>query len=302
MNFSPNRIAAKWSSGKESKMYQYAVTDTIPTEEFKNQLVHEIESTMAGVDEHGRDELELLLMHTEEQHPDQYPGSEIHETDEYLHDPSDWRAQANASLAKQGLRLASISKGESGWYVSVMIDGEPCKVWATDEPENDLDEGVGLCSECGGMKSEGTCECTMFESEELDEIELGWLRAAADKMKDVALTDIGGPEGFLSPTNKATTNGKPSNKFRTSNTKRTQKTKQIKNESPLRDIVLAILDEMKLSVASRGHFDFGGGEEMSPDDVASFLLSKKPESAPASGVRKKEKIKSNIKKKSKKTA
>lgn len=346
----PNRIAAEWSSGKGSAMYAYAVTDTIPTEEFKDQLVQEIESTMAGADDRGLDELELLLMHVEEQHPDRFPGSEMHETDEYLHDSGDWRAQANAELAKQGLRLGSLGKGEPGWYVTVVVDGEPLKVWATDEPEDDLDEGDGLCSECGGMKSEGVCECTMSESdrepstydyddremsidqkrsaaaeksrrdarkspydnpswrstEDLDEVELGWLRAAADKVKDVALTDIGGPEGFLSPADKATAHGKPRGKDAESDEFRSWKSKRAKNESPLRGLVLAILDEMKLSVAGRGHFDFGGGEEVSPDDVATFLLSKKPEpapSAPASGVRpKKAKAKPKLKRKSKKTA
>jgi hypothetical protein len=47
-------------------------------------------------------------------------------------------AQINAELAKDGLRLASISKGESGWYALVSIDGEVLKVWATDLVEEEV--------------------------------------------------------------------------------------------------------------------------------------------------------------------
>lgn len=43
--------------------------------------------------------------------------------------------EANAQLAKDGMRLASIADGESGWYTLVMIDGEAIKVWATEIKE-----------------------------------------------------------------------------------------------------------------------------------------------------------------------
>lgn len=36
------------------------------------------------------------------------------------------------ALAKQGLRPAM--EDENGWYVPLIIDGEPRKVWATDDP------------------------------------------------------------------------------------------------------------------------------------------------------------------------
>lgn len=35
-------------------------------------------------------------------------------------------------VAEQGLRLAS--SDEAGWYVTVVIEGEASKVWATDLP------------------------------------------------------------------------------------------------------------------------------------------------------------------------
>lgn len=336
-DFDPHRIASQWHSGQGSALYAYASSDRIPTETFKDRLVWEIERSMAGADDEGLDELEWLLMHVEDQHPDQFPGDEMHETDEYLHDPGDWRAQANVELAKQGLRLGSLGKGEPGWYVTVMVDGEPLNVWATDEPEDGLDEGDGLCSECGGMKSEGVCECTMFESErepstydyddremsidqkrsataeksrrdarkspydnpnwrsteDLDEVELGWLRAAADKVKDVALTDVEGPEGFLSPAGKATAHGKPK-AAPGDDFKAWQKKRAMRNESTLRDAVRSIVAEMKLSVAGPNPFGFGGAEEMDDEDIAHFVLSKKDASKdvpapPKSGVKAKAK-------------
>ncbi len=82
-DFDPNRIASEWHSGQGSALYAYASTDRIPTEEFKDRLVSEIEHSMARADDEGLDELEYLLMHVEEQHPDRFPDSEMHEEDMY---------------------------------------------------------------------------------------------------------------------------------------------------------------------------------------------------------------------------
>jgi hypothetical protein len=106
-DFDPNRIASEWHSGQGSALYAYASTDRIPTEEFKDRLVGEIERCMTHADDEGLDDLEYLLMHVEEQHPDRFPGSEMHEDD------------------------------------------------SSDDAK---------CEGCGGMKTEGTCECSMIES------------------------------------------------------------------------------------------------------------------------------------------
>ncbi len=42
------------------------------------------------------------------------------------------REQIAATLRVQGLRLAAAD--EPGWYVPVIVDGAPRKVWATDAP------------------------------------------------------------------------------------------------------------------------------------------------------------------------
>lgn len=46
-------------------------------------------------------------------------------------------------------------------------------------------------------------------------------------------------------------------------------------ESTLAWLIREIIAEMKLGVAGRGYFDFGGADERADDEVASFLLSKK---------------------------
>ncbi len=293
--FDPRRIASEWHSGQGSALYAYASTDRIPTEDFKDRLVQEIEHSMAGADDRGLDELEYLLMHVEDQHPDRYPGSEMHEAwgtvdkdgneTEFSDDDADIR-DLYVDDDVSNARTMNISHEDR-------VRGIGASVW----------EGDGAaCNECGGMKVEGVCECSMTESEELDEVELGWLRAAADKVKGLAMTDVGGPEGFLSPSDKAQRNGTPSS-GKESSEFAAWKAKRRSNESLLRSAVLSILDEMKLSVAGRQHFNFGGGEEVNPDDVAHFLLSKndvpKPEE---SGVKAKAKAKPRLKRKSKKTA
>lgn len=194
-DFDPNRIASEWHSGQGSALYAYASTDRIPTEDFKARLVSEIERSMVHADNEGLDDLEYLLMHVEEQHPDQFPDSEMHEDDVDAADLDD----------------------KSQW----------------------VREGDMKCESCGGMKNEGTCECSMSES--------------------VKMT--------------------------------------------LSDAIRQIVNEMKLGVAGRGSFDFGGGSEVDSDDVAHFLLSKNdkenvPEPA-KSGVKKKSKVKPT--RKSKKT-
>lgn len=231
-DFDPHRIASEWHSGQGSALYAYASTDRIPTESFKDRLVWEIEHSMANADDEGLDELEWLLMHVEDQHPDKFPGDEMHEVD-------------------------------------------------------------GMCEACGGMTSEGTCECAMKEAEDLDEIELGWLKQAASKVKDIAMTDVGGPEGILSPSDRAAKHGKtsngPSNDFKKWQQKRAQK-----SESTLRAAIQNIVSEMKLSVAGTNPFGFGGAEEIDDEDIAHFLLTKKDASKdvpapPKSGVKAKAK-------------
>lgn len=61
---------------------------------------------------------------------------------------------------------------------------------------------------------------------ELDETE-GWLDSVVSKAKKLAMTDVGGPEGFLSPADKATRNAGtkkgPSDEFRKWQEKRNKK-------------------------------------------------------------------------------
>ncbi len=233
-DFDPHRIASEWHSGQGSALYAYMSTDRIPTEDFKDRLVTEIERAMAHADDDGLDELEYLLMHVEESHPDQYPNDEMHE---------------------------SIAVG----------DDEEC--------------------ECGRMKSEG-CGCAMAESEDLDEIELGWLKQAASKVKDIAMTDVGGPEGFLSPSDRASKHGKTdkggeSEEYAAWKQQHANK----KTESVLRQAIARIISEMKLGISARFPFHFGGATEVDADSVDHFLLSKDKKSpeAPESGVKVKSK-------------
>ena len=189
-DFDPNRIASEWHSGQGSALYSYASTVRIPTEDFKSRLVSEIERSMAHADDEGLDDLEYLLMHVEEQHPDQFPGSEMHEDDVDAADMDD--------------------KGQ--WY---------------DASSEEIHEGDAKCESCGTMKVEGVCECAMGESAKMT------LSAA----------------------------------------------------------IRQIVSEMKLGVAGRNHFSFGGASEVEDEDVAHFLLSKKKtdSEAPASGVKEKAK-------------
>jgi hypothetical protein len=163
--FDPYRIASEWHSGQGSVLYAYSSSGRIPTEDFKDRLVNEIERWMGRADDEQLDELEYLLMHVEETQPEHV--SDMHEIAD-LDDanPGSWEDQVNAELSKQGLRLADSGAGESGWYVIVLVDDEPVKVWATDEPLDQLDEIQSeMCEECGGMKVEGVCECFMNEGE-----------------------------------------------------------------------------------------------------------------------------------------
>lgn len=135
-DFDPLRIASEWHSGQGSALYAYMSTDRIPTEDFKDRLVSEIERAMAHADDDGLDELEYLLMHVEDSHPDLYPNDEMHEEVVYESEtePSD-------------------VDGKDQWYD------------ATSEKENPaMKEGDSKCEACGGMKTEGTCECSMAES------------------------------------------------------------------------------------------------------------------------------------------
>lgn len=294
-DFDPIRIAGEWHSGQGSALYAYASTGRIPTEEFKDRLVNDIERSMAHADDEGLDELEYLLMSVEEQ-----------------------------------------------------------------EPERSMFEGDGMCSECGGMKTEGTCECTMKEADAcnecgMTECQCEMAEGVLDAVKGMFSKKQPAEAPAAAPKKNAPTGGTmaqakvsgPIKAFHQS-LKQAQKslgdlaqevsdpkamdqlewllkaTKQIlaamdrmpeltkdawagvreskDSERTLRDAVSEIVKEMKLGVAGRGHFDFGGAEEMDADDVAHMLLTKKPEEkapeAPKSGVRSKAKAK----RKSKKTA
>lgn len=315
-DFDPLRIASEWHSGQGSALYAYASTDRIPTEQAKDRLVSEIERAMAAADDEQLDELEYLLMHVEESHPDQYPGSEMHEADD---------------------EESATKDDDSDWKPGKFLPKSEKKVqW----------EGDGMtCESCGGMTSEGSCDCSMAEgdepstydydgsgmsldakrsaaaergrkdarpyvdynkkpTEDLDEVELDWPKQAASKVKDVAMMDVGGPKGVLTPAERASQHGKPNGKESDPYKVWKQKRSARKAESVLRQAIASILGEMKLSVAGRNHFDFGGAEEMNVDDVAHMLLGKKdsaPE-APKSGVRAKEAKPKASKRKSKKTA
>jgi len=302
-DFDPNRIASEWHSGQGSALYAYASTDRIPTERFKDRLVSEIERAMEHADDEGLDELEYLLMHVEESHPDLYPNDEMHEEVVYEMESPDAAGRNNV---KKWVDVEQVDEGDKKC---------PCG-----RPGCDCDE----CNECGGLKSEGTCECSMVEADrepstydhddkemsldakrsaaaeksrrdakksrydqvDIDEADIGgWLKKAAGKVKDIAMTDVGGPEGVLGKSDRAQKHGKAkggeSDAFRAWKEKRAQR-----GESVLHATIDKIVREMKLSVAGRSHFDFGGGSEVDPDDVAHFLLTKKDVEEPKSGVKK----------------
>jgi hypothetical protein len=218
-DFDPHRIASEWHSGQGSALYAYASTDRIPTETFKDRLVWEIEQSMAQADDNSLDELELLLMHVEEQHPDRFPGDEMHEID-------------------------------------------------------------GMCEACGGMTSEGTCECAMAEAEREPSTYDYDDREMSIDQKRSAAAERGRQGARKSPYDDP--EWKPT------------------AESTLRAAVQNIISEMKLSVAGPNPFGFGAAEELDDDDIAHFLLSKKDvnkdvPAPPKSGVKAKK-----AKKKSKK--
>lgn len=58
-----------------------------------------------------------------------------------MRDDNEWERQANAKLARQGMRLAS--PDESGWYVTISVLGEQCDVWVTDDTREDSPRAGG---------------------------------------------------------------------------------------------------------------------------------------------------------------
>ncbi len=103
-----------------------------------------------------------------------------------------------------------------------------------------------------------------------------WLDHIVSKAKKLALTDVGGPEGVLTPIDRVAQNSTP--KTRRGDDFKKWKSKQHANEVLLRSIVHNTLREMKLGVAGGGHFDFSQKDnDDDDDDVTSFLLSKKKE-------------------------
>ena len=317
-DFNPHRIASEWHSGQGSALYSYASTDRIPTEDFKDRLVWEIEQSMAQADDEGLDELEMLLMHVEEQHPDQYPGSEMHEVEDVrdcikscqakdkgrkmaTFDPESVYEAADEGICygcgkedgHDGPCVPDYEEDEQVNEAWGTVDKDGNEEWYSADDDVDFDkcekcdkkdckcssvnEADSMCEMCGGMKNEGTCECAMAEADrepstyDYDDREMSLSQkrsAAAERSrKDARKSSYDDP------------NWKPT------------------AESTLRTAIQHIVSEMKLSVAGPNPFGFGGAEEVTDDEVAHFLLTKKDASKdapapPKSGVKVKPKRKS----------
>ena len=245
-DFDPHHIASQWHSGQGSALYAYASTDRIPTDDFKDRLVWEIEKSMAHADDQGLDELEYLLMHVEEQHPDQYPDSNMHEAWGHV-DPGTgeevWSDDDDADI--RDLYLSPEAFNDSP-------KGDICKVCGsvgcdciTAKPKAKKEEDA-FCEVCGG--NEGVCECTMNEVEP----RIARANHESDDKGDKC-PECGGPPGKHDPRC------------------------PLKNESKssLRLAVQRIMKEMKLGIASRGNFDFSQKDDSEDDFIANFLLTKK---------------------------
>lgn len=139
-NFDPHRVASEWHSGQGSALYAYSSTDRIPTEEFKSRLVWEIEQSMDHATDEGLEDLELLLSHIEEQHPDLHPGSEMHEA---------W-----GGIDASGEESWSEDEDDAD-IRDLYTHGD-----AKDPKADRKDEQGAMCEACGAA----VCECSMSES------------------------------------------------------------------------------------------------------------------------------------------
>ncbi len=258
-DFDPHRIASQWHSGQGSALYAYASTDRIPTDDFKDRLVWEIEKSMAHADDQGLDELEYLLMHVEEQHPDQYPNSNMHEAWGRV-DPGTgeevWSDDDDADI--RDLYLSPEAFNDSP-------KGDICKVCGsvgcdciTAKPKAKKEEDA-FCEVCGG--NEGTCECAMNEAEPQAVRQESSLRSAVLSIVKEALDD-----GTECPECGAPKGKKHDPKCPESD--------EDVSES-IRSAISAVVKEMKLGIASRGMFDPGQKDDPEDDFVANFLLTKK---------------------------
>ncbi len=258
-DFDPQRIASLWHSGQGSALYAYASTDRIPTDDFKDRLVWEIEKSMSHADDSGLDELEYLLMHVEEQHPDQHPNSGMHEAWGRV-DPGTgeevWSDDDDTDI--RDLYLSPEAFNDSP-------KGDICKVCGsvgcdciTAKPKVKKEEDM-YCEVCGGEK--GLCECAMVEAEPAPAIESSFRSAVLGIMKE-ALDDgtecpeCGGPVGKHDP--KCPNGGE-----------------SMAESESLRTIINSVVKEMKLGIASRGMFDPGQKDDPEDDFVTNFLLAKK---------------------------
>jgi len=161
-DFDPHRIASEWHSGQGSALYAYCSTDRIPTEEFKERLVSEIERSMAQADDDGLDELEYLLMHVEEQHPDQFPNSGMREAWAILdkHGNEQWSDDDDADIRDLYVDPAAFNDSPGGDICKVCGSvGCDCII-AKPKAKQEEDS---FCEICGG--NEGVCECTMTEED-----------------------------------------------------------------------------------------------------------------------------------------
>jgi len=264
-DFDPQRIASLWHSGQGSALYAYSSTDRIPTDEFKDRLVWEIEKSMAHADDDGLDELEYLLMHVEEQHPDRYPDSGMHEAWGRV-DPGTgeevWSDDDDADIRDLYLSPEAFEDGAGGDICRVCGSvGCDC---ITAKPSAKKEEAV-YCEVCGGEK--GLCECQMNEVEPRVMRQESSLRSAVLRIVKEALDDAddgdkcpecGGPPG------------KHDSKCPNDDSNMDESAIAM-----IKDAIGAVVKEMKLGIASRGVFDPSQKDDPEDDFVANFLLSKK---------------------------
>lgn len=281
-DFDPHRIASEWHSGQSSALYAYCSTDRIPTEEFKERLVSEIEHSMAGANDEGLDELEYLLMHVEEQHPDQYPNPGMHEAWATVnkHGEEEWSDDDDADI--RDLYLSPEAFNDSSLDEICKVCGSVGCDCIVAKPKAKREEDA-FCEICGG--NEGVCECAMTEGEPSSydyddrEMDLDTKRSqAAGRARHDARLPIDDPRRVHSPIEE--TDGTECPECNGPAGKHDSKC-PLKNESKssLRTAVFRIMKEMKLGIAGRGSFDFGAKDDADDDFVTSFLLAKKDKEA-----------------------
>jgi len=269
-DFDPHRIASEWHSGQGSALYAYSSTDRIPTEEFKERLVSEIEHSMAGANDDGLDELEYLLMHVEEQHPDQFPDSSMREAWGTVNKRGEeqWSDDDDADI--RDLYLSPEAFNDSPRGAPLKDDMIVARPKAKREED-------AFCEICGG--NEGVCECAMTEEDEPSSEDFKKYSAAVRRGQIANKTNfsLDNPPSAASfrTMGKAGPTDKPPPKWVHPDHRRVKESVQ---ESSLRLVISRILGEMKLSVAGGGHFNWDAKDEPSDsddDELATFLLKKK---------------------------